>query len=327
MNTFSTSALTCFCSAILAVIPGLPAIGQQNNDFQTVIRQGAVILEEEYDLEGLKIPIEQIHRLLPKDAIPALTDPKRETLDKSKWLKPDSRIIVVELGGEVLGVPLQILDQHEIVNTTLNEVPVAITYCPLCDSATVFSRTVKDKDGKEIILEFGVSGALFNSNVLMYDRTNQGLWSQLGMEAISGPLVGTELAMLPVKLENFRQFARSNPEAKVVSRDTGHRRNYSNSVYSNYFATDELMVPVFSYGNELPRKTLGVGIATDKNAWFIASDQIDGIRNVETPLGTVTLSKSEAGIQVSSLPDGVRVAQTYYYSWSAFYPDTKIVKE
>jgi hypothetical protein len=86
------------------------------------------------------------------------------------------------------------------------------------------------------------------------------------------------------------------------------------------------MVPVFSYGSELPRKTLGVGLATDENAWFVPADEINEEKSVETSLGTVVLAKSDAGIQVISLPKGVRAAQTFYYSWSAFYPKTKVVK-
>lgn len=325
MNHPYTYATARICLIILAVAGLQPVVAQQPGSFQTVVRPGAVELDKEYNLAGLSIPVEQIHRLLPKDAIPALTDPKREQVGNAKWLKPDARIMVVEVGSDVLGVPLQILDQHEIVNTTLGGDPIAITYCPLCDSATVFNRTIKDKGGQESTLEFGVSGALFNSNVLMYDRKTRGLWSQLGMQAVSGPLVGTRLQMLPVNLVTFSEFAKNHPQAEVVSRDTGHNRDYSRSVYGQYFVTDKLMVPVFSHGGELPRKTLGIGIATDEQAWFVPADQIEGVRNVETPLGTVSLAKSAAGIQVPSLPEGVRVAQTFYYSWSAFYPDTKIV--
>lgn len=327
--------MCCYCRPIMSLVAivgmicsfNSATIGQQPDNFQAVIRAGSVDLYAEYDLTGLSIPENQIHRLLPKDAIPALTDPKREKLAGNKWLMPESRLIAVESGDDVLGVSLQILDQHEIVNTTIGGIPVAITYCPLCDSATVFLRTVKDPDGKELTLEFGVSGALFNSNVLMYDRATRGLWSQLGMKAMSGPLAGTQLETMPVKLLAFREFATSYPDAEVVSRETGHRRDYSRSAYEKYFATDDLLVPVFNHGIELPRKTLGVGIAADDNAWFVPADSIEGTREIETPLGIVALSKNEAGIQVTSMPDGVRVAQSFYYSWSAFFPNTQVVKD
>ena len=111
--------------------------------FRTVRRPYAVNIEAEYDLGGLTIPQEQIHTLVRKDGIPALTDPNLEKVTEAAWLQPEARIIEAVVGTDVLGVPLQILNYHEIVNTTLGGEPIAITYCPLCDSATIFSRRIK----------------------------------------------------------------------------------------------------------------------------------------------------------------------------------------
>ncbi len=302
---------------------------QWDTGFRTVRR--GVNIEAEYDLSGLTIPEEQIHTLVRKDGIPALTDPNLEKVNEANWLEPGARVIEAVVGTEVLGVPLQILDHHEIVNTTLGGEPIAITYCPLCDSATIFSRRVKRRgegDGGDLVLEFGVSGALYNSNVLLYDRTYQGLWSQLGMEAVSGPLVGSKLDMLPVRLVTYAEFKNKYPRGDLVSRDTGHSRSYEGSVYGDYFARDSLMVPVAEMGDALPKKTLGVGIATDEQAWFIAKKTI-GTKGFtfDTPKGKVTVAKTEAGIVVQEAPPGVRSAQTFYYSWSAFYPNTVVLSK
>lgn len=306
---------------------------------KAVARRGSVNLKTEYDLSNLSIPEDQIHRLLPRDAIPALTDPKRESVkEATTWLNPDARVIAVKIGGDVLGVPLQILNYHEIANVTVGGKPIAVTYCPLCDSATVFSRLLKpsgdkgnaavDEQGNSseaITLEFGVSGALFNSNVLMYDTTERGLWSQLGMEAVSGPRQGTRLEMLPIELITFRAFAAAFPTAELISHQTGHIRNYQQTPYTQYFSNNDLMVPVWNYKNDLPEKTLGVGIATDQNAWFVPQQNLDIVREIQTDLGLVKLARSEAGIQVVEAPAGVRTAQTFYYSWTAFYPESKLV--
>lgn len=328
----------------------------QPDGFTRVQRPGSVDIEKDYNLAGLTIPVEQIHTLLPRDAIPALTDPKTEPADKADWLPDDARIVKIVVEGDVLGVPLRVLDWHEVVNTTVGGEPIAATYCPLCDSATVFSRRVtplppKAAEGAAggrgagegggsgskpspaitpVVLEFGVSGALYNSNVLMYDKQDKGLWSQLGMHAVSGPLAGTALEMLPVEVVSFAAFKKAHPGAWIVGKDTGHERDYSRSPYESYFKNEGLMVPVAAVGDVLPRKTLGVGIAVGEGdaaqAWFVPVDAIADGYSIATPEGKVVLSKSDAGVVVTQVSKGVRTAQTFYYSWSAFYPKTTVVK-
>ena len=298
-------------------------------DFRQVRRPGSVDLDREYALANLRIPKDQIHTLLPRDAIPALTDPKLEPATEAGWLPDDARIIVVTVGKETVGVPLRILDWHEVVNLTIGGEPVAATYCPLCDSATVFSRRVPaaktDGRSEPVVLEFGVSGALYNSNVLMYDRRDKALWSQLGMEAVSGPLVGTALEMLPVQVVPFADFRKAHPGAQTVSRDTGYQRNYGQSPYEHYFANEGLMVPVAKMGDALPRKTLGLGVAVGEQAWFVPADVIGERFTLKTPAGTVRARRSAAGVSVEAAPATVRTAQTFYYSWSAFFPQTKVI--
>ena len=304
----------------------------QSGEFQQVRRPGSVDLDAEYNLSNLDIPKDEIHTLLPGDAIPALTDPKRQDSSDAKWLPSDARIIVVRVNDEVLGVPLAVLDWHEIVNTTVGGEPIAATYCPLCDSATVFSRRVEmpaedDAEPDEAVLEFGVSGALYNSNVLMYDRRDMGLWSQLGMHAVSGPLAGAALDMLPVEIVSFTRFKTAHQRAQIVSNETGRRRNYGRSPYESYFARDGLIVPVKGVSDALPRKTLGVGVATDGRAWFVPESLCRDGYTLNTPAGEVRLTADDAGVRVVSAPEGVRTAQTFYYSWSAFYTGAKVMRE
>ncbi len=296
------------------------------DQFRQVQRPGSVNIEKEYDLSNLSIPKDQIHTLLPRDAIPALTDPKLEPVAEAKWLPDDARIIAVTVGDETIGVPLRVLDWHEIVNLTIGGEPVAVTYCPLCDSATVFSRRVKQANGDPAVLEFGVSGALFNSNVLMYDRRDKGLWSQLGMQAVSGPLAGTSLDMLPVRLVSAGAFRKAHAKASIVSRETGHQRDYGQSPYESYFAGEGLMVPVAKVGDALPRKTLGLGVAVGEQAWFVPADAIGQEFALPTPAGVVRVKRTEAGVAVAEAPAAARTAQTFYYSWSAFFPQTQVVR-
>jgi len=304
------------------------AADANGGDFRRVQRPGSVDLSSEYDLEGLTIPRDEIHTLLPRDAIPALTDPKTLTAEGSKWLDSKDRVILVQVKGERYGVPLDILDWHEIVNTTVGGEPIAVTYCPLCDSATVISRRVTPAgdDQKPIVLEFGVSGALYNSNVLMYDRTHKGLWSQLGMAAVSGPLAETQLDMMPVRLMPFGEIRKRWPSTPIVSTQTGHNRAYGRSAYERYFANDKLMVPVREHADELPAKTLGIGISLDGNAWFVSVKSIgDEGYSLKTPKGTVQIARNAAGVEVRDAPQEIKSAQTFYYAWTAFYPHSQVL--
>lgn len=319
-------------AALLILVGAGVASGQTTQasatGFQLVQRPGAVNLAAEYDLSNLRIPRDEIHTLLPRDAIPALTNPPNEPVSSATWLSGDARLVVARVGDDVLGVPISVLNWHEIVNVEVGGEPVAVAYCPLCDSASIFSRRVGSV-GSEAVLEFGVSGALYNSNVLMYDRKERGLWSQLGMTAVSGPRSGESLRMMPVVVLTLREFKAAYPSAPVVSRQTGHRRDYTASPYEQYFKGQELIVPVARMGAALEPKTPGVGIAVEVDArlrtWFVALDAIGEARTIHTPSGEILLRRGPAGVNVERAPEGVRTVQTFYYAWSAFYPGSEVI--
>jgi hypothetical protein len=149
-----------------------------------------------FDLSQAIIPKDEIRNGGPgKDGIPALTDPRTLAAEAVKTLKPEDRVVGVLIDGEACAYPLSILTWHEVINDTVGGQPLAVTYCPLCDSVAVFNRNTSAG-----VKEFGVSGLLYNSNVLMFDRGGQpeGLWSQLGAKAMSGPSAPLALETLPV---------------------------------------------------------------------------------------------------------------------------------
>jgi len=181
----------------------------------------------------------------PKDGIPALTDPKSVTAAKAGYLEDQDRVIGVEFGGEARAYPLRILNYHEVVNDNLGGKAVLVSYCPLCDSALVFDRKIKDE-----IREFGVSGLLYNSNVLLYDRKRsakeESLWSQVMMKAVCGPAAreGLEMTLLPSTLSTWEEWKERHPETTALSEVTGYNRDYSASPYGGYFQSPDLMFPV-----------------------------------------------------------------------------------
>jgi len=167
---------------------------------------------------------------VPKDGIPALNNPRFESIaDARTWLGDQSPVIALEIDGVARAYPLAVLTWHEIVNDELNGTPVAVTFCPLCHTALVYDRTLDDT-----IHDFGVSGNLRFSDMIMYDRQTETWWQQATGKGIVGSLVGTKLDFLPSQIISIEQFATTYPDADVLSRDTGHSRRYGANPYGGY---------------------------------------------------------------------------------------------
>lgn len=166
----------------------------------------------------------------PRNGIPSIDDPGFISPDAAQeWLADNEPVIALEIDGEARAYPLQILTWHEIVNDVVADVPVAVTFCPLCNSAITFDRRL---DGE--VYEFGTSGLLRNSDLVMYDRTTEGLWQQFTGEAIAGDLAGAQLTFLPSSIVSFADFREAHPEGVVLSRDTGFSRSYGQNPYVGY---------------------------------------------------------------------------------------------
>jgi hypothetical protein len=166
----------------------------------------------------------------PKDGIPAIDAPRFVTpAQASDWLDPREPVIGVVHAGDARAYPLQILIWHEIVNDTVGGRPLAVTFCPLCNAAIVFDRRMAGR-----VLDFGTSGLLRHSNLVMYDRQTESWWQQFTGRAIVGELNGTVLEQVPAGVVSFAAFTAAHPGAKVLSRDTGHGRAYGHNPYRGY---------------------------------------------------------------------------------------------
>ncbi|MGH2398645.1 MAG: DUF3179 domain-containing protein [bacterium] len=166
----------------------------------------------------------------PKDGIPAIDKPAFESLEAAgKWLKPNEPVILVERNGDPRAYPMQILIWHEIVNDTVGGTPTTITFCPLCNTAIAFDRRL---DG--LVLDFGTTGRLRFSDLVMYDRQSESWWQQITGEAIVGSLTGKRLSMLPAQIVAWETFRQTFPKGKVLSRNTGFPRSYGANPYVGY---------------------------------------------------------------------------------------------
>ncbi len=166
----------------------------------------------------------------PKDGIPAIDNPRFvSTAEAADWLDPREPVVAVERGRRVRAYPLQILVYHEIVNDELAGVPIAVTFCPLCNAALVFERRVGGH-----VLDFGTTGKLRKSDLVMYDRQTESWWQQFTGTAIVGHYAGTALAQIPARIVAYEQFRAAYPGGEVLSRVTGYLRRYGLNPYSGY---------------------------------------------------------------------------------------------
>ncbi|MEO8717678.1 MAG: DUF3179 domain-containing protein [Burkholderiales bacterium] len=166
----------------------------------------------------------------PKDGIPAIDRPRFVAAPAARdWLRPAEPVIVLRVAGEARAYPLQILMFHEIVNDTIAGRPVAVTFCPLCNAAMVFERRVGGRT-----LDFGTTGRLRLSDLVMYDRQTESWWQQFTGVGIVGHYAGTRLERLPAEIVSFADFYAAYPRSLVLSRDTGHARPYGRNPYVGY---------------------------------------------------------------------------------------------
>ena len=165
-----------------------------------------------------------------KDGIPSVNNPNFESVEEAAtWLNTRSPVIAVEIEDEARAYPLAILIWHEIANDEISGLPIAVTFCPLCNSSITFEREVNGD-----VLEFGVSGLLRNSDLIMFDRQSESWWQQLTGEALVGGYAGTLLDIVPSQVISFGSFTERHPDGMVMSRDSGFNRQYGINPYSDY---------------------------------------------------------------------------------------------
>ncbi len=166
----------------------------------------------------------------PKDGIPAIDVPKFESVEEADtWLKAVEPVILLNIEEDARAYPMQILVWHEITNDVVGGVPLVVTFCPLCNTAVAFDRRFKGD-----VFDFGTTGRLRNSNLIMYDRQHESWWQQATGEAIAGRFTGERLTLLPAMIIAWEEFKNAYPEGKVLSRDTDFTRQYGRNPYVGY---------------------------------------------------------------------------------------------
>ena len=213
------------------------------------------------ETDGVKhlIPLDKIRGGgPPKDGIPSIDNPVFVGVDESRFMSDSDTVVGVEMHGETKAYPLFILVWHEIVNDRIGDVPVSVTYCPLCYTSQVFERVI---DGQEV--EFGTSGKLYNSNLLMYDRFTESYWSQALGLAVTGELTGHRLDLIPFDIITWGDWKTLHPDTLVLTTDTGHIRSHATDPYGSYYTEPRIMFPVEHRDDRMPPKDVILGFHQD----------------------------------------------------------------
>ena len=276
----------------------------------------------------------------PKDGIPAINDPKFVAVSEVDDIPPTEPVVGLTLGGETKAYPLRILMWHEIVNDHVGGSPVSVTFCPLCNAAVVFDGRVGDK-----VLDFGTTGKLRNSDLVMYDRQTESWWQQFTGTAIVGEMLGTKLKFVPARLESFANFKKRAPNGLVQVPSVAGMRRYGANPYGGY---DSSARP-FLYRGEMPKNVAPlsrvVAIEGESRAW--ALDYLRNKRRVELDGGLVITwepgqnSALDSGVIAEGADvgnvlvqrrEGEKMVDVVYrvdfaFAYHAFHPDHPIVAE
>ncbi|MBI2591077.1 MAG: DUF3179 domain-containing protein [Candidatus Brennerbacteria bacterium] len=310
----------------------LPLGGETKKEIITVSNDEVSSVKEIMITDGVKHSVlldEIIGGGPPKDGIPSIDNPKFISVqDASKQLSDKDPGLALEIDGTDRFYPFQILVWHEIVNDTINGKRVLITYCPLCLSGIVFDPLV---NGERV--EFGTSGKLWNSNLVMYDRKTNSLWSQILGEAIVGEKTGTHLTVLQSDQIRFGEWKKLHPNGEVLSRDTGATRFYGQDPYGDYYTTPGTYFPVGKKDDRLSDKDFVLGIVINGKAKAYWPEAIKKLGEVEDRFQDKTIVvRYEKDIDAVRLfekkADGtlerINPFGSFWFSWVAAHPDTEL---
>ncbi len=250
----------------------------------------------------ISVPVQESRTIVlgtsHKDDIPAIDEPVFESVAAADvYLGDEGYGIVVEVGRSVRFYPFQILVWHEVVNDRMNGRDLLVTYDPLTYSSAVYDRTDT----------FGISGKLWNSNTLLYDRTTETLWSQLSGTAIEGTLDGTTLVRYPSKITTWAQFKASYAFGQVLSRTTGFDRDYTQDPYEGYHASQAIWFPLDHEDPRLAPKSLVYGVAQGDTFMAFPVDSVEEFDTIQAMVGEEEV-----------------LVLAYWFAWSSLFPDTQI---
>lgn len=302
---------TCFLAGVLFVTAPVAHAVQKNG----------------FDLAGASVPPAEILQGGPaKDGIPAIDQPRFIRAGEVRsHLKDTDRVLGVVRGGIAKAYPIRILNWHEIVNDTFGTERIVVTFCPLCGTGMAY---LSQAGGKP--LSFGVSGLLYNSDVLLYDRQTNSLWSQILSTAVSGPMKGARLTPVALSHTTWRDWMKRHPDTLVLSVDTGFERDYGRDPYEGYVQNPAVLFPVTGQSARYHPKEQVIGV--ELNGQFKAYPFVELSKThgevVDTVGGqTITVrfdGENRTGAVYDASGKQIPAVIVFWFAWYAFHNTTAV---
>ena len=261
----------------------------------------------------------------PRDGIPAIMKPNFGLVDTVSFLQDNDRILGIVGEEEAKAYPIKIMNWHEIVNDTLEGNPIVVTYCPLCGTGIGFKGMIRGE-----IATFGVSGLLYQSDLLMYDHQSESLWSQIAMESVAGRLTGEKLEPVFLEHTTWGEWRHAHPQTLVLLNNTGYRRDYDRDPYLGYAQHAELMFPASDVDPRYHAKEWILGIeikGTFKAYPFSELRKISGPVQDTVQGQTLTIRFNRSTQSAIALDDRGKTFPSfmaYWFAWTAFHPNTSV---
>lgn len=280
-----------------------------------------------FDLSEPLVPVNQIYNGGPaRDGIPAIDHPNFIRASNAHFLKPEDRILGLVYEDVTRAYPIKILNYHEIVNDKINDQAIVISYCPLCGSGMAFKIKFSHSDNT-----FGVSGLLYNNDMLLYDRETLSLWSQILSKAISGKMKGTQLEPLVLHNTTWDDWLKRYPDTEVLSTDTGYRRQYNRHPYGQYDINSAIYFPIqHSNARYHPKeRVIGITIGKQHKAYPISELSKQNNVIIKDIFSGIKLTiefdvTNQSAIIYNDQHKALPATTLFWFAWYAFHPDTEI---
>lgn len=285
------------------------------------------ILAETFGFDGATIKtvaLSDLHQGCPaRDCIPSIDKPRFLSVEDATHVTDDELVITLSYKGEHRAYPSKILDHHEIVNDTVAGDALAITWCPLCGSAVGIERTVGGQ-----ITEFGVSGVLYNSDLVLYDRATETLWDQIEAKGIVGTMTGVELELVPVSMSRWAKWRNKHPDTLVLSADTGFEYDYTKDAYAEYRDSTRLFMPVSASDDRVHAKTVVFGFDLPSGAVAYAESVLQesgGYRHDLNGEETVITLHDDGKVSMQRGDRTHHPIRVFWFAWYTFHSGTDLI--
>jgi hypothetical protein len=281
-----------------------------------------------FDYSRHSIPLDEISDGGPgKDGIPSIDNPHFFTVEEADQalMRNGDRVLGFVSNNQARAYPIKILNWHEIVNDRVGGNPVVISFCPLCGTGMVFDANVKNRN-----LKFGVSGLLYQSDMLLYDHQTESLWSQIKSESVTGPMTGTRLRLLASTHTNWGAWKKMHPQTKVLSDQTGFQRSYDLDPYQGYESSSRLMFDVSLKDSKYHPKEKVIGIELGGKAKAYAFSELSRIRSPvkdvfnKIPIEIYFDRKNQTAVIRDGENNELPSVVGFWFAWNAFHPTTKV---